>query len=70
VAGQALSSLADFPELLISESVIFQSDGQKGKEGRQSMLAVTDSASTQLSAVLNSDQAKGKQLIIFFQGYG
>jgi hypothetical protein len=34
------------------------------------MLAVTNSASTQLSAVLNSDQAKGKHLIIFFQGYG
>jgi len=34
------------------------------------MLAVTDSASTQLQTVLNSDQAKNKQLIIFFQGHG
>ena len=34
------------------------------------MLAVTDSASSQLKTVLDSPQAKGKHLIIFFQGYG
>jgi hypothetical protein len=34
------------------------------------MLSVTDSASTQLSLVMNSAQAQGKYLIIFFQGYG
>ena len=34
------------------------------------MLAVTDAASTQLQAILTSDQARGKHLIIFFQGYG
>lgn len=34
------------------------------------MLVVTDSASAQLKTVLGSDQAKGKNLIIFFQGHG
>ena len=34
------------------------------------MLAVTDSASTQLQAVMASEQAKDKHLIIFFQGHG
>jgi|GEM_PF-3512375 len=34
------------------------------------MLAVTDSASEALKEVLKSDQARGKYLIIFFQGYG
>jgi len=34
------------------------------------MLAVTDSASTQLQTVLGSEQAKNKHLIIFFQGHG
>lgn len=34
------------------------------------MLAVTDSASAALAQVMNSDQAQGKHLIIFFQGYG
>jgi len=34
------------------------------------MLAVTNSASTQIQAFMGSDQAKGKHLIIFFQGYG
>lgn len=35
-----------------------------------SMLEITDSASTALQGVLKSDQAQGKHLIIFFQGYG
>jgi len=34
------------------------------------MLSVTDSASVNLQTVLGSDQARGKHLIIFFQGYG
>jgi Fe-S cluster assembly iron-binding protein IscA len=34
------------------------------------MLAVTDSASTQLQTVLDSEQAKNKHLVIFFQGHG
>jgi hypothetical protein len=34
------------------------------------MLAVTDTASTQLQTVMGSAQAQGKYLIIFFQGYG
>jgi hypothetical protein len=34
------------------------------------MLNVTDTASTELKNVLASDQAKGKSLIIFFQGHG
>lgn len=34
------------------------------------MLNVTDMARDELSTVLASEQAKGKQLIVYFQGYG
>ena len=34
------------------------------------MLKVTDSASEELKKVINSEQAKGKELVITFQGYG
>jgi len=34
------------------------------------MLQVTPSASQELKKVLESEQAKGKQLIVFFQGFG
>ena len=34
------------------------------------MLVVSDTASTELKNVLASDQAKDKNLIIFFQGHG
>ncbi len=34
------------------------------------MLVVSDLAKENLQKVLESDQAKGKNLIIFFQGHG
>lgn len=34
------------------------------------MFEVTDSASEELKKVMDSEQAKGKELVIFFQGYG
>ena len=34
------------------------------------MLKVTNSASEELKKVMNSEQAKGKELVITFQGYG
>jgi hypothetical protein len=34
------------------------------------MLVVTDSASTELSKVLQSEQAKDKNLILYFAGAG
>ena len=34
------------------------------------MLSVTDKASEELKKVLNSEKAAGKELVIFFQGYG
>ena len=40
------------------------------KDEVRNMLAVTDSASSALQDVLKSEQASGKHLIIFFQGYG
>jgi Fe-S cluster assembly iron-binding protein IscA len=34
------------------------------------MLSVTEKASTELKKVLSSEKATGKELVIFFQGYG
>ncbi len=34
------------------------------------MFEVTQKASEELKKVLASDQSKGKELVIFFQGYG
>ncbi len=34
------------------------------------MLVVTDSASTELKKVFDNDQARGKYLILYFQGAG
>ncbi len=34
------------------------------------MLDVTDSASVELKKIMDSEQAKGKELILVFQGYG
>jgi len=34
------------------------------------MLEISDTASSELKKVLDSDQAKGKELIITFQGVG
>ncbi len=34
------------------------------------MLQVTDTASKEIQQVLGSDQANGKQLVVYFQGFG
>ena len=34
------------------------------------MLSVTDKARDELKVVLESEQAKGKHLIVYFQGHG
>ena len=34
------------------------------------MLTITETASTELQKILSSDQGKGKELVIVFQGYG
>jgi hypothetical protein len=34
------------------------------------MLEISDSATTELQKVLTTDQAKGKSLVIYFQGMG
>jgi len=40
------------------------------RKGLQSMLVVTESASMELKKALNSEMAKNKHLLLYFQGAG
>jgi hypothetical protein len=46
------------------------SDNLEKKKGLLTMLQVSDTASREIKKVLDSAQAKGRQLVIYFQGFG
>jgi len=40
------------------------------RKGSETMLQVSDTASREIKKVLDTAQAKGRQLVIYFQGFG
>jgi len=56
-------------EFILNHRILVSINLEKRK-GSLTMLQVSDTASREIKKVLDTAQAKGRQLVIYFQGFG